>query len=94
MPDEYKGTPTHASEQIKNRIEEIDKEIEILTTDLNNKLEEEREMLYFSYKKILSIYRNYDVRKLSACTKIKNILLYAVGWQKMMPKGYLMIFRK
>ncbi len=79
MPDEYKGTPTHASEKIQKRIETINKKIEKLNFDLFNRLEEEREMLYFSYKKILSIYRNYDVRKLSACTKNQKYFIVC-GW--------------
>lgn len=79
IPDEYKGTPTYACEQLQKKIDFLTQEIQKEESLLKEKLEANKKLLYFSYQKLLAISRNFDVRKLAACTHNRKYFIIC-GW--------------
>lgn len=79
IPDEYEGTPAYACGKLEEKINELSDEIKLLENEIKEKFEENKELLYFSYNRINSLSRNFDVRKMSACTTNKSYFLVC-GW--------------
>jgi V/A-type H+-transporting ATPase subunit I len=79
IPDEYNGTPAYACEKLQEKIDLLEAEIQKTEDTLKEKLEADKEKLLFSYKKISSISKNFDVRKMAACTHNQKYFIVC-GW--------------
>lgn len=79
IPDEYEGTPSYACSKLEESITSYTGEILDLENEIKEKLEENKELLYFSHNRINSLSRNFDVRKMSACTNNKTYFVVC-GW--------------
>ncbi len=80
IPDEYHGTPLSEARSLKEQIKEITKRIQDHTTKKQNLLLEHAHELYSAYKKLESQTRNFDVRKLAACTNQDDTFYILCGW--------------
>jgi len=79
IPDEYQGTPATVCEKLQEEISTLTEEINSLEAEIKEKLEANKEVLYFSHHRLHAISRNFDVRKMSACTNNKNYFIVC-GW--------------
>lgn len=80
IPDEYHGTPLSEVRSLKNQIREINKRIQEHTQKKQNLLFEHGHEIYSAYKKLESQIRNFDVRKLAACTNKHDTFYILCGW--------------
>lgn len=80
ISDEYHGTPLSEARSLKEQMKEITNRIQQHTTKKQNLLIEHAQELYSAYKKLESQNRNFDVRKLAACTNKKDTFYILCGW--------------
>lgn len=81
IPAEYKGTPLQAYNQLHSKVDEIEKKIAAVNEDISNAIESSKSIIYMASQKLESLSKNFDVRKLAACTKNENPVFYIIcGW--------------
>lgn len=80
IPDEYHGTPLSEVRSLQTQIKEINKRIQDHTQKKQNLLLEHAHEIYSAYKKLESQIRNFDVRKLAACTNKRDTFYILCGW--------------
>lgn len=80
IPDEYHGTPLSEVRSLQNQIKDINKRIQAHTQKKQNLLLEHSHEIYSAYKKLESQIRNFDVRKLAACTNKHDTFYILCGW--------------
>lgn len=81
IPDEYQGTPVEAYEQIKEKIADLSRSVELISNNILSILENNQEDLFAAYKTLSTLNETFDVRKLAACTKENNQVFYILcGW--------------
>lgn len=83
IPAEYEGTPEEAYNLIHRKVTEITRKID----DINNKIKEriigKTDEILSAYDAINTHYKNFDVRKMAACTKFsdsKSVYFILCGW--------------
>lgn len=80
IPDEYHGTPLSEVRSLEKQIKEINKRIQEHTQKKQNLLFEHGHEIYSAYQKLKSQIRNFDVRKLAACTNKQDTFYILCGW--------------
>ena len=81
IPDEYEGTPLEAGEALELQISDMKKQIEELQAKQKTCLEKNRTAILAADARLARYARNFDVRKMAACTKNKNSTFYILcGW--------------
>lgn len=81
LPDDYQGTPEEAYRDICGRIEECSKQIQDLNEQIGAALGDSRTKLAAACAKIEQVSKNFDIRKLAACTNEKGQVFFILcGW--------------
>lgn len=88
IPNEYDGTPEEAHNVILKKIDEVTKQIKEISIKIKNKIESVGPELLLAHNTLLTLTKNHDIRKVSACTKDRsidrhsdNLVFYIVcGW--------------
>lgn len=81
VPDDYEGTPSEAVRQLNEKITALEEEEKKAEEKKKKILEENREKLRAAYTRLASYSRNFDVRKLAACTHHSTETFYILcGW--------------
>ena len=88
IPNEYDGTPEEAHNAIMKKIDEVTKQIKEVSIQIKNKIETIGPELLLAHNTLLTLTKNHDIRKVSACTKDRsidrqneNLVFYIIcGW--------------
>lgn len=81
LPDEYEGTPIEAIHTLKEEIETIHTSINQIDEQVAAVLETTRDDLIASNERLATFSKNFDVRKLAACTRHDvNTFYILCGW--------------
>ena len=83
IPDAYEGTPEESFHSIMDKITEINDELNVLYAEIKSRLGNMSEDLLLAHHTVDVLSKNFDVRKLAACTrdKGKNDVFYIIcGW--------------
>lgn len=81
LPDEYEGTPLEASQGLDDKISVLKASIAELELKITHTIESQKDDLAAANKKLGMYSRNFDVRKLAACTKRDvNTFYILCGW--------------
>lgn len=83
LPDAYEGTPEESFNSIIAKINEINNELNVVYDEIKERLGNIAEDLKLAHYTVSVLSKNFDVRKLAACTrdKGKNDVFYIIcGW--------------
>lgn len=81
LPNEYDSTPRAACEKLEKQIEEVNNKISLKEKEISNLFASQREKFLISVEKIENLSKQYDIRKLAACTDEKHEQFYILcGW--------------
>lgn len=81
LPDEYEGTPSEAAHVLEDKINALNKSISEIDSQITEALNSQREKLAAADKKLQKYTKNFDVRKMAACTKQREHTFYILcGW--------------
>ena len=81
MPAEYNGTPQQAIDKLETQINEENKEIANVNEEISKEVNSSKSIICMASEKLEELSKNFDVRKLAACTKNENPIFYIVcGW--------------
>lgn len=83
LPDAYKGTPEESFHSIEARIAEIDAELSGIYNEIKTRLDSAASDLKQAHYTVDLLSRNFDVRKLAACTRNKgdrDVFYIICGW--------------
>lgn len=81
LPAEYNGTPDQAYHKLEDQISGVDVEIAELNNKIAKEIDSSKSIILTARNKLDSLSRNFDVRKLAACTKNDNPVFYIIcGW--------------
>jgi len=81
LPDEYKGTPREAAEQLTRSLSELSEKISTLETQITDLLNKNSKDLFAAHEKLKTYSSNFDIRRLAACTDEKSNNFYILcGW--------------
>lgn len=92
IPDEYKGTPDEAYEQLKDSLSSLEDQIRQCDMQITDILERDSAAILGANDLLNALSANFDVRKLAACTKTELDTFYILcGW---IPERVLPAFLK
>lgn len=82
IPDNFEGTPKAAYESARQEIEQNEAEIKQLSEQMSDMLTESRLEILGAYQSLADYCRNFDIRKMAACTRPKDKGEYYIlyGW--------------
>ena len=81
LPDEYEGTPVDATHELEHQLADLNEKMRHVDEEIRGALEAHTEDLRATYQKLETYSKNFDVRKLAACTKDKDHTFYILcGW--------------
>lgn len=81
IPDTYEGTPDQAAAALKSKIDTVQEKLAAVNQEIDGYLISKKRDLISAQKKLSSYSINFDVRRLSACTKQQNHSFYILcGW--------------
>lgn len=82
LTDNYQGTPKEAADKLTSHIQQLSQQIKALDQQFNAALEENKTQLAAARKRLSAFTRNFDIRKLAACTKRDEEHTYYIlcGW--------------
>lgn len=81
IPAEYSGTPDHAFQILEDEVNGVNAEIAKINQQISKEIDSSKTIIYTASEKLESLSRNFDVRKLAACTKNENPVFYIIcGW--------------
>lgn len=81
LPDDYEGTPKEAAQLLEEKIARVKADLEKLRKERQSVLESRREELTGAAERLNRYTRNFDVRKLAACTNHDdNTFFILCGW--------------
>lgn len=81
LPAEYAGKPEHAYHQLEDQISRVNSEIADIQNKIAKEINSSKSILLTASNKLDSLSRNFDVRKLAACTKNEDPVFYIIcGW--------------
>ncbi len=83
LPDEYEGTPEEAYRSFKAKRDEINAELSQVSNQIKDRLNQRADELLEAHYTLSVFNRNFDVRKLAACTKEKGkdeVFYILCGW--------------
>ncbi|HKL99011.1 MAG TPA: V-type ATPase 116kDa subunit family protein [Mobilitalea sp.] len=83
LPDEYEGTPEEAYRSFLSKRNQINNQLNDVNSQINEKLSQNAKELINAHETLMQYNKNYDVRKLAACTKEKGqdeVFYILCGW--------------
>ncbi len=81
LPDEYTGTPEEACDLLNQQIASLTNEIKDLEQRIISETENRKSALLSAYSRLDTFTRNFDIRKMAACTKHEEHTFYILcGW--------------
>ena len=81
LPDEYEGTPVDATHELEHQLSGVYEEIRGIDEQFQKVLAAQADSLRAACRKLETYSRNFDVRRLAACTKDKDHTFYILcGW--------------
>ena len=81
LPDEYEGTPVDATHELEHQLADLNEKMRHVEGESRGAVEAHTEDLRATYQKLETYSKNFDVRKLAACTKDKDHTFYILcGW--------------
>ena len=81
LPDDYEGMPAEICRNLRNQIDEIEKEIENVQKQMKDFLSVKAKKIRGARYKLEELSNNFDVRKMAACTKQGDHTFYILcGW--------------
>lgn len=83
LPDEYEGTPEEAYRSFLAKRNEIEYQLSEISKQIKDKVNQYADDIYNAYRSLDLCNKNFDVRKLAACTKEKGkdeIFYILCGW--------------
>ena len=81
LPDDYEGMPAEICRNLRNQIDEIEKEIENVQKQMKDFLSVKAKKIRGARYKLEELSNNFDVRKMAACTKHGDHTFYILcGW--------------
>ncbi len=83
LPDEYEGTPEEAYRSFLAKRNEINAELTSVSNQIKDRLNQRADELLEAHNTLMIFNKNYDVRKLAACTKEKGkdeVFFILCGW--------------
>ena len=81
LPDDYEGTPKEAAQLLEEKIAGVKADLESIRKERQSVLESRREELTGAAERLNRYTRNFDVRKLAACTNHDdNTFFILCGW--------------
>ena len=83
LPDAYEGTPEESFNSIMAKINELNTELNEIYAEIKERLNSISDQLLLAHHTVTVLSKNFDVRKLAACTrdKGKNEVFYIIcGW--------------
>ena len=72
LPDDYEGMPAEICRNLRNQIDEIEKEIENVQKQMNDFLSVKAKKIRGARYKLEELSNNFDVRKWQPVWKMKN----------------------
>ena len=79
LPDDYEGTPKEAAQLLEEKIAGIKADLESIRKERQSVLESRREELTGAAERLNRYTRNFDVRKLAACTNHDDNTFFILG---------------
>ena len=82
LPDDYEGMPAEICRNLRNQIDEIEKEIENVQKQMNDFLSVKAKKIRGARYKLEELSNNFDVRKMAACMENEEQEDYYIlcGW--------------
>ena len=83
IPDAYEGTPEESFNSIREKITEINNELNDIYKDIKERLNNISDQLELAHDTVCILSKNFEVRKMAACTrdKGKHEVFYIIcGW--------------
>lgn len=83
IPAEYEGTPEEAYNLINRKLSEVTKKIDDINSKMKEHLTSQTNEILSAYDTISVLHKNFDVRKMAACTKFsdsKSVYFILCGW--------------
>lgn len=83
LPDEYEGTPEEAYRSFLAKRNEINAELTAISNQIKERLSQRADELLEAHNTLAVYNKNYDVRKLAACTREKGqdeVFYILCGW--------------
>lgn len=83
LPDAYEGTPEEAYKSIAAKRNEINNELSAISIKIKDILDERSSDLLLAHKTLSIFTKNFDVRKMAACTKERGngeVFFILCGW--------------
>lgn len=83
LPNEYHGTPEEAYNTIIEKQKQVSDEINDIRLQINDQIESKKDDLLAAYNTLVTFSKNFDVRKMAACTKKKeesDLYFILCGW--------------
>lgn len=81
LPDEYKGTPSEASEDLQLKIYKVESAIDSVDQKITETLAASKEDFLNANARLASYAKDFSIQKLAACTKDKEKTFYILcGW--------------
>lgn len=83
LPNEYPGTPEEAYNAIIAKQKQVSDQINNIRIQIKNQIESIRDDILSAYNALVVFSKNFDVRKMAACTKKKdesNLYFILCGW--------------
>jgi V/A-type H+-transporting ATPase subunit I len=83
LPDAYEGTPEESFNSIIAKINEINTELSIIYAEIKERLSNIADDLSLAHYTVSVLSKNFDVRKLAACTRDKgkkDVFYIICGW--------------
>lgn len=83
LPNEYEGTPEEAYNTIIEKQKQVSDQINNIRLQINNQVESIKDELLSAYDALVTFSKNFDVRKMAACTKKKeesDLYFILCGW--------------
>ena len=83
LPNEYEGTPEEAYNTIIEKQKQVSDQINNIRIQIKNQIESVKDNLLSAYDALVTFSKNFDVRKMAACTKKKeesDLYFILCGW--------------
>jgi V/A-type H+-transporting ATPase subunit I len=81
IPDEYTGTPGEAFQHLEQAHADVCRQLSDLETQMQSTLIQHQEKLLGAQDRLSSLSKNFDVRRVAACTKEDHDTFYILcGW--------------
>lgn len=80
LPDEYEGTPEEAMKKLNSAIAEVDQQMKKEQEKIDQVIASEKTKLFSAVTKLNTYSRNFDIRRLAACTENEKTYYIICFW--------------